>query len=194
MTTTAAERVSMTMQQWQPGLNIALEPAPDRDVAEFGSTTMTIALVGETSVRRGGSRVVECIAKLATTDELLVICGSDGVEYGPGVRCLVAGLRGMLPRHTIIALDIASHRWLPKGNADLLDELMEVGSLPVLVAPATSVLDAAAELYNHLRADQVVRVMYTRTEGACLRQVWHREAVANELMPSARSCCKLDAA
>jgi hypothetical protein len=157
---------------------LATPQAQNVDWLDVGSTVMTIVMVAPCEIRRGRSSLVERLAGLAMTDELVVVCGSDGQELDSEICSLVARLRRLLPLHTIVALDVASCGTMAKRNGAVLDELMEVGSLPIVVTPARYVLDVAAEIYGHLNADRVVRVLHTRAGGIRLWQVWRRPAAA----------------
>jgi hypothetical protein len=124
----------------------------------IGPTAMTIAMVGESASRCGTSDVVGSVARLAATDELVVVYGTDEHRSRFGVQPMVAHLRDMLPRHTVVVLYAAPQRGSLRREAALLDELLELGSLPIVVAPLASVLDVAAELHHLLRADRVLEL------------------------------------
>jgi hypothetical protein len=119
---------------------------------------MTIALVGETQARRGAAGVLDHLAELAVSDEMVVVFGSDDHPSGSGVQPVVAGLRHLLPRHTVVVLYAGPHDRPLWREATLLDELLEFGVLPVVVTPVAAVPDVAAELAHHLRADRILRV------------------------------------
>jgi len=122
-------------------------------------TAMTIAIVGELATRHGTADMVAQLAGLACADELVVVYGCDEYRPGADVHAIVMGLRQQLPRHTVVVLYADPHNRPLRREAGLLDELLELGSLPIVVTPPTAVLNAAAELYHHLRADRVVEVL-----------------------------------
>jgi hypothetical protein len=126
--------------------------------ARIGPTAMTIAMVGESASRCGTSDTVVNLAKLAVTDELVVVYGTDEQRSRFGVQPIVAHLRDTLPRHTVVVLYAAPHNGSLRREAALLDELLELGCLPIVVAPIASVLDVAAELHHLLRADRVLEL------------------------------------
>jgi hypothetical protein len=59
----------------------------------------------------------------------------------------------------------------------VLDQFLEIGSLPVVATPVSAVDDVTAVLSSCLRADRVLR-MHRPVEGVDLRQVWRRSAAA----------------
>jgi hypothetical protein len=125
---------------------------------ETTPTAMTIAIVGESPTRWDAADTVASLAKLAASDELVMIYGSDEYQSAPGVQPLVAGLRQLLPRHTVVVLYAGPHSGPLLPEAALLDELLELGTLPIVVTPAAAACDVAGELYHRLRADRVLAV------------------------------------
>jgi len=134
---------------------------------------VTVAVVGETDTRWGTDAVVSRLAELAVEDELLVVYGS-GSRARSGHSDVLAGLRGSLPRHHVVALHVDDDRgealW---QQAATLEEFLEDGSLPVVVTPASVVSDVTAGISSYLRADRVLR-MSSSTTGAGVYQVWRR--------------------
>ena len=57
-------------------------------------------------------------------------------------------------------------------DADLLPELLDVGSLPMVVTPMGTAARVAAEVHHCVQADRAVRVSYALTGGADLQPVW----------------------
>lgn len=145
----------------EPNEPPAEEPAPP-------AVTVAVVREGET-----GEAVVSRLAELAVDDELLVVYGSGSCSR-PGHHAVIAGLRGQLPRHHVVAVDVR-HRdgQLRRDDAAALDRFLEMGSLPVVVAPAAFMHGITAEISSYLRADRVLRVLRTTT-GADLCQVWSR--------------------
>jgi hypothetical protein len=155
-----------------PGAGLARTLAPyarrDRDpvartrsgasVSDLGpddrTSTITIAIVGESQATRFTARVVACLAELAATDELIVVYGSDQ----PGTNPVVAALRARLPRFKVVPLYVAPLGGPCRCDAAVVDGLLDDGSLPVILAPAVTAPTVAAELYHHLRADRMLEV------------------------------------
>jgi hypothetical protein len=140
--------------------------------------SVTIAVVGEAETGWNTDAVVSRLAELAVNDELLVVYGSGSRHYpGPGHRAVMAGLRGRLPRHHVIALHVRhSDRGLRPDAVAALEDLLESGSLPVVITSAAAMHDVTAEVSSYLRADRVMRASCTVT-GADLYQVWRRYPV-----------------
>jgi hypothetical protein len=146
--------------------------------AEYYESAVTVAVVRESETQWGTEAVVSRLAELAVLDELLIVYGS-GTPGQPGHHAVMAGLRGHLPRHHVVALHVTDDNTrLRQDAAAALEQFLEDGSLPVVVTPAAVVHDVTAEISNYVRADRVLRVSRTTT-GADLHQVWRRRAAAN---------------
>jgi hypothetical protein len=147
---------------------------------------MTVVVVGEVDVRQDASAVTARLAELAINDELLVVCGSNDRRPRPSAHTVVTGLRDHLPRHHVVAVHVASNSGALRRDAAVLDEFLEIGSLPVVLTLDAVALDVAAELSNRLRADRILKVSCT-TGGADLEQVWPRRvSTGNQLACLAR--------
>lgn len=128
--------------------------------SDGGASLLTIALAAPGAGRPAAQR----LADVAVQDELLVVC------TGSGASAVVAELRRRLPRHDVVALDISSPAGIVGHHAVVLNDLLEIGSLPVVAVPARQGTDVAAQLSDLLQADRVLR-----TAGrADLREVWRR--------------------
>lgn len=145
---------------------------------EPGDVAVTVAVVGEAETGWNTDAVVSRLAELAINDELLVVYGSGSRHRpGPGHRAVMAGLRGRLPRHHVIALHVRhSELGLRPDAVAALESLLENGSLPVIITSAAAMHDITAEVSSYLRADRVMRASCTVT-GADLYQVWRRRPV-----------------
>jgi hypothetical protein len=148
----------------------------DVDRADAGPTVMTIAIV-RSSGRWDPAAVAACLAERAATDELVVVYGSDEHEAGATDNRLVIELSRLLPRYTIVTLHLGSRDRPLAREAALLDECLELGSLPVVATRASAAPGVAADLYDHLRVDRVVTVSSTVT-GVQLQEVCRRPAAA----------------
>jgi len=124
------------------------------------SAQLTIAVVGMLASRRA----VQRLSELAVNDELLVVAS------GSGANAMVAGLRRQLPRHDVVSLDIAVSSGVLGEHTLVVNEFLEIGSLPVVVVPARAVAGVAAQLSDVLQADRVLRM----SGRADLREVWRR--------------------
>jgi len=124
------------------------------------SAQLTIAVVGMLASRRA----VQRLSELAVNDELLVIAS------GLGASAMVAGLRRQLPRHDVVSLDITVSSGVLGDHTLVVNEFLEIGSLPVVVVPARAVAGVAAQLSDVLQADRVLRM----SGRADLREVWRR--------------------
>jgi hypothetical protein len=129
---------------------------PDDD----DSAQLTIAVVGMLASRRA----VQRLSELAVNDELLVVAS------GSGASAMVAGLRRQLPRHDVVSLDIAASSGVLGEHTLVVNEFLEIGSLPIVVVPARAVAEVAAQLSDLLQADRVLRM----SGRADLREVWRR--------------------
>jgi hypothetical protein len=137
--------------------------------AERDEPIVTVALVGDSETGWNTDAVVFRLAELAASDELLVVYGQSGA----GHHAVVAGMRGRLPRHDIVALHV-EHRDEVRGDAgDTLNRLLDDGCVPVVVTAAADARGVTAEISTFLKADRVLRVFRTAA-GADLHQVWPR--------------------
>jgi NNP family nitrate/nitrite transporter-like MFS transporter len=174
------------------GLAVQFQPGPS-------ATRMTVAVVGEPDMDIGAAAVVARVAELASTDELVVVYGSDADdrarhERGGGglaryerggpyestrarlsANALVAGLRDRLPRHSVVALRAAPRTAGLDQLATSLDELLDSGTVAVAVTSGTDIHEVAAHLASHLKADRILAVVYTPLRGAAAHEVWRRE-------------------
>lgn len=133
------------------------EPATQADLV----TAVTVAVVGESECRWGMRAVLARLAGLAATDELLIVFGTERRD-APAGGCVVSGLRDHLPRHHIVDIYVPPPAaGLGRRDTDLVERLMEDGSLPVVVTSACSMHDIAASLATSVRADRVVRLSRT---------------------------------
>ena len=165
-----------TLPEWHlfDDAQTALGNGPDADLSDATPTAMTIAMIVEEKGASGPASVAPGLAELASTDELLVVYGSDEPDDAIGVHPLVAALREFLPRHTIVALHVALRDRLLGREAALLDDCLDVGSLPVVMTRAAAVPTVAMGLYHYLRANRVMRISSGAGGVAALRHVWRR--------------------
>ncbi|MCA2215962.1 MFS transporter [Jidongwangia harbinensis] len=145
------------------GLAVRFEPEPS-------PTAMTIALVGEADTLLGAAAVVARLAELATSDELVVVYGADErARTRTGPQAIAAGLRGRLPRHSVVAVRVGRDTAELGRDALELGEYVDAGALAIAVTPTAQMSMVAADLSLYLQADRVLRVSYTPAEGAALR-------------------------
>jgi hypothetical protein len=126
---------------------------------EIGPGRMTIAIVDEPETALSAAYAAARLAGLAVTDELVVVYGSDGHALSPPP--VMTGLRRLLPRHTVVVLQTAPRAVVRTHEAILLDELLDLGVLPIVVTPVAAAPGIAAELHRRLRADRMVAVAAT---------------------------------
>ena len=146
----------------------ALRYLPDGP-PEISAVRMTVAMVDEPATALGAAHVAARLAGLAVTDELVVVYASDGRQPALSPPPVMMGLRRLLPRHTVVVLQTAPRASVRTHEAMLLDELLDMGVLPIVVtAPAAA---AATELHRHLRADRVLAVSAPPASGgrSCTR-------------------------
>ncbi|HEY0001022.1 MAG TPA: MFS transporter [Actinoplanes sp.] len=142
------------------GLAVRLE-------AEPGPTAMTIAVVDGSDTRLGATAVVARLAELATRDELVVVYGADEeARSSVAAGAFAAGLRNRLPRHSVVALEVANDAETLGRDALLLGEYLDAGALAIAVAPTVHLHSVAADLSLYLQADRVLVVSYTPADGA----------------------------
>jgi MFS transporter, NNP family, nitrate/nitrite transporter len=147
------------------GLAVQFQPEPS-------ATTMTVAVVGDADIDVGAAAMVARLAELASTDELVVVYGSD--EPSPprlSANVLVAGLRERLPRHSVVAVRAAPRTTGLDQLAAVLDELLEAGTVAIAVAPKADLHEVAAQLSSHLKADRILVVTYSPAAGAATHEV-----------------------
>jgi hypothetical protein len=148
---------------------------PAEQVSDAGATALTIAIIPAADARRGAPAAASRLAELAVNDELLVVCGSSEQRSGSDAQAVTGGLRSLLPRHDVVALHVTPYVPAFRRDAALIGELLEIGSLPVVVTPAAAVREVVAQLFSYLRADRVLTVSCT-TRRTDLRQVWPRRS------------------
>ena len=139
--------------------------------ADADEPGVTVAVVREWEAGPETEAVVAHLARLAVDDELLVVLGS-GSYRRRGHDAVIAGLRGRLPRHDVVAVPFQRPGGDP-GGAAAVERFLEAGSLPVVVTSAAAAHDVTAEISSYLRADRVLRTVRTTT-GVDLDQVWRR--------------------
>jgi hypothetical protein len=144
----------------------------DLDEGCHGDTTTTVAVLRDDDA--GTDAVVARLAELAVDDELLVVCESASCAR-PGHDAVVTRLRGRLPRHDVVALQVGAPGMETRRTAVTLERALDAGSLPVVVTAPGALHDVTAEISSLVRADRVLRVFGTAT-GAGLCQVWRRYA------------------
>ena len=148
------------------GLAVKFEPEPS-------PTRMTVAVLGESDTRLGAAAVVSRLAELATSDELIVVYGSDDrARPRLSPSAFAAGLRDRLPRHSVAVVRIARDTDALGRDALLLGEHVEAGTLAIAVTPsAADPRSVASELSIYLQADRVLMVSFTTAQGAELQPV-----------------------
>jgi hypothetical protein len=137
--------------------------APQFTPAPAATTAMTVVLVDESQVGQDSEAVVARLAELAVDDEVVVVHGAADASPSLGTEALVVGLRDRLPRYRVVALYVSLTTESLWGNAAMVDELMEIGNLPVVVTVSEAAGDVAAELATYLRADRTLTVSRTPT-------------------------------
>jgi len=135
-----------------------------------GGPTTTVAVLREREAE--SDAVVARLAELAVADELLVVFGSASSAQ-PGQHAVIAGLRGRLPRHDVVAVHVGRRGADMSRHAAVLERFLDDGSLPVVVTASAAMHDVTAAISSYVRADRVLRVFRTAT-GAELCQVWRR--------------------
>jgi NNP family nitrate/nitrite transporter-like MFS transporter len=167
----AAVLLVAALYVWRNDLSIGMGLAV-RFRPESSPTAMTVAVVDESDTRLGAAAVVARLAELATSDELLVVYGADE-RARPRVSALVlvAGLRGRLPRHSVVAVPVAQDAGALGRDALLLGEYVDAGALAIAITPTVDVRSVAADLCLFLQADRILTVSYTRAQGAQVHQV-----------------------
>jgi MFS transporter, NNP family, nitrate/nitrite transporter len=144
------------------GLGFALRFEP-----EPGPTALTVAVVDGTDSRLGAAAVVARLAELATSDELVVVCGAaDQARPRITAPALVAGLRNRLPRHSVATVRVVPGAETLRRDAFLLGEYLADGTVAIAVAPVADLHGVAIDLSRHLRADRVLVLSYTSAAGA----------------------------
>lgn len=138
-------------------------------------SSVTVAAVREGDAGWHPDLVVARLAEVATDDELLVVLGASGRS---AQHAMVTDLRTLLPRHNVVAVRIRHRHGGLLRDAATVEQLLDAGSLPVVVTPPASMHDVTAEIASYLRADRVLRVLPTG-DGADLYPVWRRAPVSH---------------
>jgi NNP family nitrate/nitrite transporter-like MFS transporter len=150
------------------GLSVRFEP-------HAGPTAMTVAVVDELDTRWGAAAVVDRLAELAASDELVVVYGSDEPQQSRlSGNVLVAGLRDRLPRHGVIGLRAEPYGGAQDRFAGILGDFVDAGDVAVAVTPTADLRRDAARLCSSLGADRMLRISYTLADGADVHEVWSR--------------------
>ncbi len=149
-------------------VRVARRPRPSPEV---GPTALTVVTLGEAQIRAGAAAVVARLAELAVNDELIVVCGSNQYPPAPVARILVARLRYHLPRHHLVAIDLTSRTGDRGYETAVLEELLEIGSVPIVVTETAAVRETGLTLSRRLQADRLVSVTATAS-GVDLYQMW----------------------
>jgi len=142
----------------------------DLDEESRGDATTTVVVLRDLDA--GADAVVARLAELAVDDELLVVCGWASCAR-PGHDAVVTRLRGRLPRHDVVALQVGGPGMETRRQAVTLERALDAGSLPVVVTAPAVLHDVTAEISSLVRADRVLRVFGTAI-GAGLCQGWRR--------------------
>jgi hypothetical protein len=125
-----------------------------------GTSAITVVMVGESPDHPTTAGVVCRLAELAATDELIVVYGSDHPETC--AHRVVAALRRLLPRFTVVPLYVAPPHGSNRCDTALVDGLLNDGSLPVVLAPVVIAPKVAVDLFHRLRADRMLAVSLAR--------------------------------
>ena len=135
--------------------------------AEFGAPatppdgrTTTVAAIREQDADTDA--VVARLAELADDGDLLVVLGSKTCAQ-PERHAVIAGLRGHLPQHEVIAMHVEHRGAEMHRDAAALEWLLATGRVPVAVTAPAAVHDFTAEISSYVRADRVLRVFRTNT-------------------------------
>lgn len=136
------------------------------------SAAMTVVVLDDPGTHSQVAGVVATLADLAVADELLVVYGWPERRLRPSLNAVLSGLGDRLPRHTIVTVQVESRGRLREREIALVEDLLEDGSLPVVLTGSINPRDAAAEYAARLGADRVLHLSYPATGGATLHQVW----------------------
>ncbi|WP_433375621.1 hypothetical protein ACQPZX_06290 [Actinoplanes sp. CA-142083] len=132
--------------------------------------TVTVAAIREGDAAWHPEMVLSRLAEIATDEALLVVFGSNARS---AQHAMVADLRCRLPRHEVVAMRVRHRHGDLLRDAATVEQLLDTGTVPVVVTPVSAMHDVTAEIASYLRADRVLRVLRTLA-GAELRQVWGR--------------------
>jgi hypothetical protein len=135
---------------------------------------MTVVVLDAPATRLWLAGAVAALAALAASDELLVVYGWDGSRRRLGPHALMTGLRERLPRHTLLTVNVEPDGGMRAREIATVEELLDDGSLPVVITGSAALREVAAEFTVRLPVDRVLSVGYTVTGGAALRPVWDR--------------------
>lgn len=148
--------------------------APPIPPASATSTAMTIVLADESEAEQNSTALLTRLAELAVDDEVLVVYGASEASPTRGTECLVVGLRDRLPRYDIVALYMPLDAGSLSGNWAMVEQLMEIGNLPVVVTTSDVAVDVATELAAYLCADRVLTASCTSADAYLLPAPYRR--------------------
>lgn len=157
--------------------------APPIPPASATTSAMTVVLADESEAGHNSTALVGRLAELAVDDEVLVVYGASEASPTRGTERLVVGLRDRLPRYDIVTLYVPLDPGSLSGNWAMVEQLLEIGNLPVVVTTSDVAFDVATELAAYLRADRVLSASCT-SAGAFLLPVPYRRRRAHRLLAS----------
>jgi NNP family nitrate/nitrite transporter-like MFS transporter len=130
------------------------------------SATAVLACAG-TQQQAHLAQLVAGLGGLATRQEAVVVwrvANAPGLSLGG--HALAAALRAQLPRHTVVAVEMADPPH--PHEVAMIGELLDTGALPIAVVIADP-SEVAIRLADELHVAQVLGVTYDRVVGVVLR-------------------------
>jgi NNP family nitrate/nitrite transporter-like MFS transporter len=137
---------------------------PDDADTRLGATAV-LALTG-TQQQSHVAPLVAGLAALATHQEAVVVWRSNAPGLSVGGHAVAAAVRAQLPRHTVVAVEVASPPH--PHEVAMIGELLDTGALPIAVVIADP-SEVAIRLADELHVAQVLGVTYDRVAGVVLR-------------------------
>ncbi|MFB9184640.1 nitrate/nitrite transporter [Dactylosporangium sucinum] len=144
--------------------------------------TLTVVSLSARRLRSQLCDVISALAALGTRHELVIVFEPDPAA---GPEQLITGLRMRLPSHTILALSAGTPPHPHEVAA--VAELLEVGSLPVVLVGAGDAIPAALMLAEQIHADQVLHLAPDRIDGLVHSVVREARHPAGPTPPPLRS-------
>jgi hypothetical protein len=138
------------------------------------AAAMTVVVLDAPATRLRMEGAVTALAELAVTDELLVVYGWDENRPRVGLYALMNGLRERLPRHTFLTVHVEPDGGMRNREIATVEELLEDGSVPVVITGSAALRDVAAEFTARLPVDRVLGISYRPKGGAVLLPLWDR--------------------
>jgi hypothetical protein len=151
----------------------AAHPAPTR----LEETATTVVALSAADAAEAEPALLGTLADLAVRHELVIAYGhTDDKADQLSPQALLEALRARLPRYRVTAVYVDPVPRLGPAECELIEEMLNEGTLAVAVMPAADAGPTAEALAVRLGADNAMRLDYDPAHGARLREITRPEA------------------